>query len=587
MCEPCNYTSRPPNSQTTPLCPQKRKLCDFLETSTATTSERECKVVKTHHHKSYPTFTEISPAWELDLSSGLNVEFQSFLNQNHYFAMSSFGEGTQVSLGSDEFISWMKKQEEGSCRLHGAEVVLNEVQLLERERFPGFTFLSLEEQLDHVADCLWFKFPHYETVKLMKLFNLVNHDRQDIWNSPVCGNPTLLNRLINRLRQSQNLTKSQSISEFQSEGFHLLGLLARSGSGRDGISSQGGFRLIIDQIRQTDHVEVYRYCCFALGNLVTSMVDDAEGSFRQVIEQEQVIQMMLDTLKLKFDNWKIVQQICFAIGNLAFIGDFEEIIVNKKKGIDLVLAAMKKHQKFPLMMTDAIFFLKNFAFGENGRLAIIANGGISHILTTMAMHLHSLELLELGINLLFDLSFSGAVNIIMQDATAIQLILDAIQIHQDKPNLIREALRTISRIYSICNIKQKKIIIQTNVIQILRNLVTTATQSTFLKQIMNAFSLFSREDISHEKKPHCRLTLMELCARKIVDASVKFCANFLPRELVTYLYEQKSCGYCGRSFFDSYFEVISFSKFPEFRAPLPVFWKVCSQQCFNNAKINK
>jgi len=165
---------------------------------------------------------------------------------------------------------------------------------------------------------------------------------------------------------------------------------------------------------------------------------------------------------LKFDNWQLVQQICFAIGNLAFIGDFEEIII-AKKGIELVLAAMKKHSKYPLMMTDAIFFLKNCAFGENGRTAIIANGGIPQIVDTMELHIKSIELLELAINLLFDLSFSGGVDIIMKDGiatstgcTPIQIILLAIENHQDEPNLIREALRTISRIYSICNVKQKK-----------------------------------------------------------------------------------------------------------------------------------
>jgi len=70
-------------------------------------------------------------------------------------------------------------------------------------------------------------------------------------------------------------------------------------------------------------------------------------------------------------------------------------------------------------------------------------------------------------------------------------------------------------------------VIQTNVIQILRKLLTTATQNTFLRQIMNAFSLFSREEISHEKKPQNLLpSLTELTARKIIDTSVQFLHEF-------------------------------------------------------------
>jgi len=291
MCEPCSYTQSPPPETTlsTPLCPQKRKLCAYLDTTTSPTSERESKILKTHHRPTTPpTFSDITPSWELDLSLGLS-EFQTFGDQPYV------QQSPSITEAHHELMCWL--EEEDSCSLHGNSVHVRtetEVQVLEQEIFPGFTFLSLEAQLGHVADCLCFKFPHNDTVKLMKLFNLFNHDQQDIWNSLVCGNPILLNRLINRLRQSQSLPKSQFLSEFQTEGYHVLGLLARSSSGRDGISSQGGFRLIIDQIRQTDHVDVYRYCCFALGNLVTSMVEDAEGSIKQVIEQEHVIEMMLD-----------------------------------------------------------------------------------------------------------------------------------------------------------------------------------------------------------------------------------------------------------------------------------------------------
>jgi len=91
------------------------------------------------------------------------------------------------------------------------------------------------------------------------------------------------------------------------------------------------------------------------------MVDNPEGSFKQLIHREQVIPIMLNMITkcLYTDNWEVIQQICFAIGNVAFIGDFEELII-AQKGIELVLAAMRKYEQEALMLTDAIFFLKKF-----------------------------------------------------------------------------------------------------------------------------------------------------------------------------------------------------------------------------------
>jgi len=47
---------------------------------------------------------------------------------------------------------------------------------LERERFDGFSFLSIPDQLDFLADAL-LKFPSESTFKLFTLFALMNHNR--------------------------------------------------------------------------------------------------------------------------------------------------------------------------------------------------------------------------------------------------------------------------------------------------------------------------------------------------------------------------------------------------------------------------
>jgi len=215
----------------------------------------------------------------------------------------------------------------------------------------------------------------------------------------------------------------------------------------------------------------------------------------------------------------------------------------------------------------------------------------------MGHHVGHPELQELAINLLFDLTFSGAAEIVMQNATGINLVLEAIHRYQNTTSLLREAVRTLSRIYTICNSDQKKLVIRAGAIETLRQTLNNYKLNTtnninplnnhVAKQILSAFTLFSREEISHERKPNAILpTLIELAARKVVDAAVKYTKFSVPAELGRFLSEKKmKCSFCGEAYFEFFYEVISWEKFTEFRAPLPVFLKVCSARCFDKTKI--
>jgi len=463
--------------------------------------------------------------------------------------------------------------------------------MLERERFPGFSLLPLSQQLDFIADALEHKFLHNNTLKLITLFTLVNHNRGGMMvNSTACGHSVLIKRLISRLKQIQEFSVKDGLShflsanivEFQAISFHMLGLLSRASCGRDVIAAEGGLRLIIDEIKKTSDPKIFRFCCFALGNLVNSMIDDSERSFKQMIEKEKVIQVMLNTFQLHFDLWEVTQQICFAIGNLAYIGDFEGLILSQN-GIQMVLEAMNKHALHLLMLTDAIFFLKNCAFGETGRKVILESGGIAPILDAMANHMENSELIELAINILFDLSFSGGVDVVMQNSRGIELILNALWVHKNDTNIFTEALRTLSRIYAKSSPEQKLLIIRSGAVETLLKLENPNTQ----KSIRNTLALFSRDRITHDKKPTSPFpSLPELCARAAINAKTEIPNNYLPAELRTYLKKCSTCSVCSRAYFDYCFELISYVKFADLRVALPKFWVVCSQDCYDKAKIN-
>jgi hypothetical protein len=94
---------------------------------------------------------------------------------------------------------------------------------------------------------------------------------------------------------------------------------------------------------------------------------------------EGVIPFLFDILKKNMDSWQFAQQVFFAIGNLAFVSDFEPIILDCN-GVALAAEFLRKFPERWTMATDTIFFLKNIAYGELGREAILASGTTKYVL---------------------------------------------------------------------------------------------------------------------------------------------------------------------------------------------------------------
>jgi len=201
----------------------------------------------------------------------------------------------------------------------------------------------------------------------------------------------------------------------------------------------------------------------------------------------------------------------------------------------------------------------------------------------MLNHMENSELIELAINILFDLSFSGGVDVVMQNSRGVELILNALWVHKNDNTIFTEALRTLSRFYEKSSIEQKLIIIRSGAVETLIKLENPNTQKT----VRITLSRFSRDRIMHEKKPTTNFpTLPELCARSAMNAKLPIPSNYLPSELQHYLKKCNTCTVCSCAYFEYCFELVSYVKYSELGLSLPKFWKVCSQECYDKAKIN-
>lgn len=106
-----------------------------------------------------------------------------------------------------------------------------------------------------------------------------------------CGNYELIVRLLYKLRLEKSAKEPESIL-FKSEGCFLLGLLSRNGVqpldfsdsytveyARGIIIDAGGLDYILSLVKDPSCcLTSLRYCCYAIGNLVTSLTGICEES---------------------------------------------------------------------------------------------------------------------------------------------------------------------------------------------------------------------------------------------------------------------------------------------------------------------
>jgi len=430
-----------------------------------------------------------------------------------------------------------------------------------------------------------------EVTRLISDFNQMYHlQGSEMEHCNACGHQLVIQRLLKRLR-SLILQRSPVAETFKSEGCFLLGLLSRNECGRNLIIKERGITYILDQLKSTTYcLTTLRYCCYAMGNLVTSVSEEEAVGFHDYIVAEGVIPFLFDILKQNMDNWQFAQQVFFAIGNLAFVSDFEPIILQ----CGGVLLASDFLRKFPdrwTMATDTIFFLKNIAYGEPGREAILASGATKYVLETVWRNYTHSELVELSLNLFFDLSFSGGAEELTKDPEPVRFFISLLKTHHNSVPPLLECVRTLARIYTISNECTRTTMIKEGLIDHLVPLFSFhKTHKTFQKQLDAAFSRISREKIpTHQYSPDETVpSLRELAARAMIDKKLTLPSEFCPDDVKEFLAENKQCDICSCCYIDLHHEIIIPSRYSAWQeADLPVFLNLCSKDCLEHVKQGK
>jgi hypothetical protein len=327
-----------------------------------------------------------------------------------------------------------------------------------------------------------------------------------------------------------------------------------------------------------------------MGNLVTSVSEEEATDFHDYIVEEGVIPFLFDILSKNMDSWQFAQQVFFAIGNLAFVSDFEPIIL-ECGGVALAAEFLRKFPDRWTMATDTIFFLKNIAYGELGREAILASSATKYVLDTVWRNSTHSELVELSLNLFFDLSFSGGSEELTQDPLPVRFFISLLKIHKESVPPLLECVRTLARLYTISSEVTRAMMIKEGLIDHLVPLFSLhKTNKTFHKQLDAAVTRISREKIpEYQYSPEEQVpNMMEFAARVIVNQNVYVNSEDCPEDIRDFLSQSKKCDICSKCYINYHHEIIIPSRYSAWQeSDLPVFMNLCSKECLSSVKEGK
>jgi len=320
-----------------------------------------------------------------------------------------------------------------------------------------------------------------------------------------------------------------------------------------------------------------RYCCFALGNLLYTFSDNIRETVTATILQENLIAVLLQMIPKNIHCPDLIQQICFALGNLLSMNDFEYLLLSQN-GVPIVLLVLQLFPQNPMILTEAIFILKNLSFSEQGRTSILENpSAIDLLLNSLENHMsNNSELVDLCINLLSDLTLSG----LLASERAINLIVQSLILYKSSQSIVTQCLTAISKYYNSSD-PQKIMIIRSGIVPILLEL--DFPDKTKIQRLLYHFS---QDRLKYIKNPSADTpSLGELSSRVICNRNIHQLledSHYLPNELKKFLDTKKSCNVCGLSYFDHFYEKIDYSMNSKVNMILPSFIVACSKTCLEN-----
>lgn len=246
------------------------------------------------------------------------------------------------------------------------------------------------------------------------------------------GQITDLRELIAAMRRNiQN-------EEFLKYGIYLLSNLCTNDAIKAQVGSEGGILLILKVMELYMKNEgLIENCCFALGNL--SFEHEINSSFIVACKGIEIIVLAIQTHGTSED---LLESAVATLCNLCHNSDVNKDQIVKKDGcIAVVEVVLNNFNSIDLLLT-CFRTLGNLASNGPNTSAIIKAGGVQGIVAGLTVHSSELQIIDISIRVLTNLAseMDDDEQKIMAQEGAVQAIVEVVNSHVDNPDLELSAL---------------------------------------------------------------------------------------------------------------------------------------------------
>jgi len=285
--------------------------------------------------------------------------------------------------------------------------------------------------------------------------------------------------------------------------------------------------------------------------------------------------LLLKNLQDNIHDWQFVQQVCFALGNIIFVADFEELVLSLH-GIEIVLEAMLKHRGSQCTV-DVVFFLKNLSYGEVARTTILQNDGVMKLLWILEHQISNLDFCQVALGLLFDLTFCGATKVLVQSPLGLRIIFEIILQHAPSDaDFMSQSINFLQRLFQTADHAGQIALISFGFVELIQKLNVPSTLANSLYSLLAEIPPCSI--LPSDSVP----SLKELAARKVANLQIPE----LPDDLKAYLMGKKLCTFCTGGFFEHFYQQLGSKAIAGYDGLVPVMITSCSKHCFDMLKHN-
>jgi len=253
---------------------------------------------------------------------------------------------------------------------------------------------------------------------------------------------------------------------------HTARLLCKISNDDKGAAALGAItdlrELIAAMRRNIQNEEFLKYGIYLLSNLCTN--DTIKGQ----VGSEGGILLILKVMELYMKNEGLIENCCFALGNLSFEHEINSSFIVACKGIEILILAIQTHHTAEDLLESAVATLCNLCHNSDvNKDQIVKKDGCTTVVEVVLNNFNSIELLLTCFRTLGNLASNAANTSEIIKAGGVQGIVAGLTVHSSELDIIDISIRVLTNLASEMDDEEQKIMAQEGAVQAIVEVVNT------------------------------------------------------------------------------------------------------------------